>query len=161
MNLGQSQSISDLKKDLENARTRSRQKGGCYGCVLSSAKCGFLSSQRDCLQDQVNIHTLAKQKIRSLINALMRKTIKRKQGWGKEEPKAWFMCSEGAVIAVLAAERLKALALTCSSLFTWTNGSEGGTGFRMCVGESKHRHNLPVCEKKEIDCFEALSWFPS
>lgn len=67
------------------------------------------------------------------------------------------MCSEGAVIEVLAAERLKALAQSSCSLFTWTKGSEGGTGFRMCVGESKHRYNLPVCEKEEIDCFETLS----
>lgn len=59
-----------LKMDLENATNTSGQKGAWYGCVFSMASCVLMSSQRDSLQDQVNIHKLVKQKIRSLINAL-------------------------------------------------------------------------------------------
>lgn len=83
----------------------------CYGCVLSTARCGLMSSQRDCLQDQVNIHELVKQKIRSLINAPSadKENNQDEARLRKRRTKGLIYVHRGAVIAILAAKRLKAL----------------------------------------------------
>nr|XP_021381247.1 coiled-coil domain-containing protein 171 [Lonchura striata domestica] len=122
-----------------------------------------MSSQRDLLQDQVNIYELVNQKIRTLVHALSDD-----KGNTEDEAKLKKRKSQGliyvfrrAVIAVLAANRLKVLAQSSSSLFTWTNGLKEGIGIPVCVGESKGKRNLLSCEEEQLDCVEVLSWFAS
>uniref|UniRef100_H0Z249 Coiled-coil domain containing 171 n=1 Tax=Taeniopygia guttata TaxID=59729 RepID=H0Z249_TAEGU len=122
-----------------------------------------VSSQRDLLQDQVNTYELVNQKIRTLVHALSDD-----KGNTEDEVKLKKRKSQGliyvfrrAVIAVLAANRLKVLAQSSSSLFTWTNGLKEGIGIPVCVGESKGKRNLSSCDEEALDCVEALSWFAS
>ncbi|XP_063035664.1 coiled-coil domain-containing protein 171 isoform X6 [Melospiza melodia melodia] len=122
-----------------------------------------MSSQRDLLQDQANIYELVNQKIRTLVLALSHDKEN-----NQDEAKLKRRKSQGliyvfrrAVIAVLAANRLKVLAQSSSSLFTWTNGLKEGIGIPVCVGEYKGKRNLLSCEDEELNCVEALSWFAS
>ncbi|NXA12919.1 CC171 protein, partial [Sapayoa aenigma] len=122
-----------------------------------------MSSQRDFLQDQVNIYEFMNRKIRTLVHALSddeennQNEVKIK----KRKFQGLIYVFRRAVIAVLAANRLKVLAQSSSFLFTWTNGLKESIGIRVCVGESKGKLSLTGCEEEELDCIEALSWFTS
>ncbi|NXY22919.1 CC171 protein, partial [Atrichornis clamosus] len=120
-----------------------------------------MSSQRDLLQDQANIYELVNQKIRTLVHALSGDEENNQDEAKIKKRKFLIYIFRRAVIAVLAANRLKVLAQSSSSLFTWTNGLKEGIGIPVCVGESKGKRNLPSCEKEDLDCVEALSWFAS
>uniref|UniRef100_A0A803V882 Coiled-coil domain containing 171 n=1 Tax=Ficedula albicollis TaxID=59894 RepID=A0A803V882_FICAL len=122
-----------------------------------------MSSQRNLLQDQVNIYELANQKIRTLIHALSddKENSQDEAKLKKRKSQGLIYVFRRAVIAVLAANRLKVLAQSCSTLFTWTNGLKEGIGIPVYVGESKGKRNLSSCEEEELDCVEALSWFAS
>ncbi|NWV70831.1 CC171 protein, partial [Malurus elegans] len=131
-------------------------------CPLYGRLCA-MSSQRDLLQDQANIYELVNQKIRTLVHALSddeenhEDEVKIK----KRKSQGLIYVFRRAVIAVLAANRLKVLAQYSSSLFTWTNGLKEGIGIPVCVGESKGKRSQSGCEKQELDSVEALSWFGS
>ncbi|XP_017925999.1 coiled-coil domain-containing protein 171 [Manacus vitellinus] len=116
-----------------------------------------MSSQRDLLQDQVNIYELVNQKIRTLVHALSdgEENSQNEVKIKKRKFQGLIYVFRRAVIAVLAAKRLKVLAQPSSSLFTWTNGLKEGIGIRVYVGESKG------CEEEELNCVEELSWFTS
>ncbi|NXE96636.1 CC171 protein, partial [Menura novaehollandiae] len=120
-----------------------------------------MSSQRDLLQHQANIYQLVNQKIRTLVHALSDDEENNQDEAKIKKRKFLIYVFRRAVIAVLAANRLKVLAQSSSSLFTWTNGLKEGVGIPVCVGESKGKHNLLSCEEEELDCVEALSWFAS
>ncbi|XP_053860207.1 coiled-coil domain-containing protein 171 isoform X2 [Vidua macroura] len=122
-----------------------------------------MSCQRDLLQDQANIYELVNQKIRTLVHALSdeKENNQDEAKLKKRKSQALIYVFRRAVIAVLAANRLKLLAQSSSSLFTWTNGLKEGIGIPVCVGESKGKRNLLSCEEEELDCVEALSWFAS
>lgn len=103
-----------------------------------------MSSQKDLLQYQVNIYELVNQEIRTLVHALSDV-----EGNNQDEAKLKKIKFKGlihifrrGVIAVLAANRLKVLAQSSCSLFSWVNGFKEGIGILVCVGESKGKHNL-------------------
>ncbi|XP_071586315.1 coiled-coil domain-containing protein 171 isoform X1 [Heliangelus exortis] len=122
-----------------------------------------MSSQRDFLQDQVNIYELVKQEIRTLVHALS--DVEEKNQDEAKLKKRKFIglihVFRRGVIAVLAANRLKVLAQSSSSLFSWANGFKGGIGILVCMGDSKGKHNLSSHEEEQIQYVEALSWFTS
>ncbi|XP_063279270.1 coiled-coil domain-containing protein 171 isoform X5 [Prinia subflava] len=122
-----------------------------------------MSYQRDLLQDQVNIYELVNQKIKTLVYALSddKENNQDEAKLKKRKSQGLIYVFRRAVIAVLAANRLKVLAQSSSSLFTWTNGLKEGIGIPVCVGESKGKHNLSSCEEEDLDCVETLSWFAS
>ncbi|NXR38832.1 CC171 protein, partial [Zosterops hypoxanthus] len=122
-----------------------------------------MSSQRDFLQDQVNIYELVNWKIRTLVHALSddKENSQDEEKLKKRKSQGLIYIFRRAVIAVLAANRLQVLAQSSSSLFTWTNGLKKGIGIPVCVGESKGKHNLSSCEEEELKCVGALSWFAS
>ncbi|NXI22092.1 CC171 protein, partial [Sterrhoptilus dennistouni] len=122
-----------------------------------------MSSQRDFLQDQVNIYELVNWKIRTLVHALSddKENSQDEEKLKKRKSQGLIYVFRRAVIAVLAANRLQVLAQSSSSLFTWTNGLKKGIGIPVCVGESKGKHNLSSCEEEELRCVGALSWFAS
>uniref|UniRef100_A0A8C3QUW6 Coiled-coil domain containing 171 n=1 Tax=Cyanoderma ruficeps TaxID=181631 RepID=A0A8C3QUW6_9PASS len=119
-----------------------------------------MSSQRDLLQDQVNIYELVNWKIRTLVHALSydKENNQDEAKLKKRKFQGLIYIFRRAVIAILAAKRLQVLAQSSSSLFTWTNGLKKGIGIPVCVGESKGKRNL---SKEELECVEALSWFAS
>ncbi|XP_017588380.1 PREDICTED: coiled-coil domain-containing protein 171 isoform X2 [Corvus brachyrhynchos] len=131
-------------------------------CPLYGRLCA-MSSQRDLLQDQANIHQLVNQKIRSLVHVLSddKENNQDEAKLKKRKFQGLIYVFRRAVIAVLAANRLKVLAQSSSSLFTWTNGLREGIGITVCVGDHKGKRNLSSCEEEELDCAEALSWFAS
>ncbi|XP_077028237.1 coiled-coil domain-containing protein 171 isoform X2 [Agelaius phoeniceus] len=122
-----------------------------------------MSSQRDLLQDQANIYELVNQKIRTLVHALSddKENNQDEAKLKRRKSQGLIYVFRRAVIAVLAANRLKVLAQSSSSLFIWTNGLKEGIGIPVCVGESKGKRNLLSCEDEKLDCVEALRWFAS
>ncbi|NXG21729.1 CC171 protein, partial [Grallaria varia] len=122
-----------------------------------------ISSQRDLLQDQINIYELVNQKIRTLVHALSddEENSQNEAKIKKRKFQGLIYVFRRAVIVVLAANRLKVLAQSSSSLFTWRNDLKEAIGIRVCVGESKGKRNLSSCEGEELDCVEALNWFTS
>ncbi|XP_059692812.1 coiled-coil domain-containing protein 171 isoform X4 [Haemorhous mexicanus] len=122
-----------------------------------------MSSQRDLLQDQANIYDLVNEKIRTLVHALSddKENNQDEAKLKRRKSQGLLYVFRRAVIAVLAANRLKVLAQSSSSLFTWTNGLKEGIGIPVYVGESKGKRNLLSCEEEDLDCVEAFSWFAS
>lgn len=102
-----------------------------------------LSTQRHLLQDQVNIYESVNQEIRTLVHALSGVEEKKQESKMKKRKFKGLICVfRRGVIAVLAANRLKVLAQSSSSLFSWVNGFKEGIGILVCVGDSKGKHNL-------------------
>ncbi|XP_050769451.1 coiled-coil domain-containing protein 171 [Gymnogyps californianus] len=122
-----------------------------------------MSSQRDLLQDQVNIYELVNQEIRTLVHALsdVEEDNQDEGKLKKRKFKGLIHVFRRGVIAVLAANRLKVLAQSSSSLFSWVNGFKEGIGILVCIGDSKGKRNLSSREEEQIHCVEALSWFTS
>ncbi|NXI68629.1 CC171 protein, partial [Anseranas semipalmata] len=121
-----------------------------------------MSTQRDLLQDQVNIYELVNQEIRTLVHALSAVEEKKQEAKMKKGKfKGLIRVFRKGVIAVLAANRLKVLAQSSNSLFSWVNGFKEGIGILVCVGDSKGKHNLSRHKEEQIHCVEALSWFTS
>ncbi|KFV83374.1 Coiled-coil domain-containing protein 171, partial [Struthio camelus australis] len=122
-----------------------------------------LSTQRDLLQDQVNVYELVNQEIRTLVHALS-DIEEKKQDEAKIKQRKFRNLTRifrKGVIAVLAANRLKVLGQSCSALFSWVDGFKEGVGILVCVGDSKGKYNLSRHKKEQIHCVEALSWFTS
>jgi len=103
-----------------------------------------MSSQRDLLQDQVNIYELVNQEIRTLVHALsdVEENNQDEASLKKRKFKGLIRVFRRGVIAVLAANRLKVLAQSSNSLFSWVNGFKEGIGILVCIGDSKGKHNL-------------------
>ncbi|KAF2982661.1 hypothetical protein EK904_003857, partial [Melospiza melodia maxima] len=137
--------------------------------LLSGALCSLygrlctMPCQRDILQEQMNQHQLLNQKIISLLYALPT-VVERNQDEGRlrqRRTKNLVYVFRRAVIAVLAANRLRALARYSCTFFVWTDGSRGSTGIQVCVGESRGRHPVPRFGEEGVDCMEALQWLTS
>lgn len=92
--------------------------------AASSLQPCAVSSQRDPLQDQVNIHELVKQKIRSLLHAPPAdvENNEDKARPRQRRTEGLIYVFRGDVTAVLAADRLEDSAQSSCSLFSWTNG---------------------------------------
>ncbi|KFO86327.1 Coiled-coil domain-containing protein 171, partial [Buceros rhinoceros silvestris] len=122
-----------------------------------------ISSQKDLLQYQVNIYELVNQEIRTLVHALsdVEENSQDEAKLKKIKFKGLIHVFRRGVIAVLAANRLKVLAQSSRSLFSWVNGFKEGVGILVCIGESKGKHNLSSPEEEQIHRVEALSWFTS
>ncbi|NXL69995.1 CC171 protein, partial [Leptocoma aspasia] len=153
---------NSMRNTLSDAhKERSSLLAAC--ALLSGALCPLygrlcvMSSQRDLLQGQVNLHGLVNQKIISLLYAL---PINVENNRDKARLRLVYVFRR-AVIAVLAANRFRALARYSCSLFVWTDGSRGSTGIQVCVGESKGRRHVSRFEEEGVDCVEALDWLTS
>ncbi|XP_065512455.1 coiled-coil domain-containing protein 171 isoform X3 [Caloenas nicobarica] len=122
-----------------------------------------MSSQRDLLQDQVNIYELVNQEIRTLVHALSdaEENNQDEAKLKKRKFKGLIRVFRRGVIAVLAANRLKVLAQSSTSLFSWVNGFKEGIGILVCIGDSKGKRDLPSHKEEQLHCVEALSWFTS
>ncbi|XP_015704518.1 coiled-coil domain-containing protein 171 isoform X5 [Coturnix japonica] len=122
-----------------------------------------MSLQRDLLQDQVNVYELVNQQIRTLVHVLSG-VEEEKEDDGKIKRKKFkglIHVFRRGVITVLAANRLKVLAQSSSSLFSLINGFKEGIGILVCVGDSKGKHNMSRHNEEGIRCVEALNWFTS
>uniref|UniRef100_A0A8C3K6R7 Coiled-coil domain containing 171 n=1 Tax=Calidris pygmaea TaxID=425635 RepID=A0A8C3K6R7_9CHAR len=129
---------------------------------LYSRSCA-MSSQRNLLQDQVNIYELVNQEIKTLVHALsdVEENNQDEANLKKRKFRGLIHVFRRGVIAVLAANRLKVLAQSSSSLFSWVNGFKEGIGILVCIGDSKSKRNLSSCDVEQMHCVEALSWFTS
>ncbi|NXR34696.1 CC171 protein, partial [Zosterops hypoxanthus] len=159
---------NSVRNTLSDAhKARSSLLAAC--ALLSGALCPLygrlctMSCQRDILQYQMNIHEIMNQKIVSVIYALPT-VLERNQDEAKQrQTRAAHLVYvfRKAVIAVLAVNRLRALARNSCSLFVWTDGSRGNMGIQVCVGESKGRRQVSTFEEEGVDCIEALDWLTS
>ncbi|NWU87328.1 CC171 protein, partial [Onychorhynchus coronatus] len=123
-------------------------------CPLYSRLCA-MSFQKDLLQGQVNFYELLNQRIRTIVHTFCAEGANNQDEARRRQRRAKDLVYvfRRAVIVVLAANRLRHAAQCSTSLFTWTNGLEGGNGIQVCMGESKGR-----CYRNEDDCLEALDW---
>ncbi|XP_005533884.1 PREDICTED: coiled-coil domain-containing protein 171-like [Pseudopodoces humilis] len=131
-------------------------------CPLYGRQCA-MSFQRDLLQDQVNLRELVNQEIRTLLNALPTNVENNQDEARLRQRRAKHLVYvfRRAVIAVLASNRLRALAQNSCSFFVWTDGSRGSLGIQVCVGESRGRHHGARFKEEGVDCIEALDWLTS
>ncbi|NXU45982.1 CC171 protein, partial [Drymodes brunneopygia] len=159
---------NSVRNSLSNARReRSSLLAAC--ALLSGALCPLygrlcaMSSQRDLLQAQSNLHDSWNQKIRSLLHAFPTnaKNSQDKERLRERRAKHLVYVLRRAVIAVLAANRLRVLAQYSCSLFVWTDSSRGNNGIQACVGECIGRRNVSRFEEDGVDCIEALDWLTS
>ncbi|NXP53515.1 CC171 protein, partial [Heliornis fulica] len=122
-----------------------------------------MSSQRVLLQDQVNVYELANQEIRTLVHALsdVKENNQDEAKLKKKNIKGLIHVFRRGVIAVLAANRLKLLAQSSSSLFSWVNSFKEGIGILVCIGDSKGKRNLSSHKEEQTHYVEALNWFTS
>ncbi|XP_069330319.1 coiled-coil domain-containing protein 171 isoform X2 [Eulemur rufifrons] len=129
---------------------------------LYSRSCA-LSTQRDFLQEQFNTFELFKLEIRTLAQALSTvEEKKQEEAKMKKKPfKGLIRIFRKGVIAILAANRLKILGQSCSSLFTWMESFKEGIGILVCTGEPKDKHKFPKHQKEQLRCLQALSWLTS
>uniref|UniRef100_A0A8C5XC58 Coiled-coil domain containing 171 n=1 Tax=Microcebus murinus TaxID=30608 RepID=A0A8C5XC58_MICMU len=129
---------------------------------LYSRSCA-LSTQRDFLQEQVNNFELFKLEIRTLAQALSTVEEKKQEEakMKKKSFKGLIRVFRKGVITVLAANRLKILGQSCSSLFTWMESFKEGIGMLVCIGEPKDKHKFPKHQKEQLRCLQALSWLTS
>ncbi|NXV67526.1 CC171 protein, partial [Molothrus ater] len=137
--------------------------------LLSGALCSLygrlcaMSCQRDILQERVNQHQLLNHKIVSLLYALPA-VMERNQDEGRlrqTRAKNLVYVFRRAVIAVLAANRLRALARYSCTFFIWTDGCRGSSGIQVCLGESRGRHPVTRFGEEGVDCIEAVNWLSS
>ncbi|NXT14348.1 CC171 protein, partial [Prunella fulvescens] len=137
--------------------------------LLSGALCPLygqlyaVSCQRDLLQEQVNLQQLVNPKIIRLLYGLPI-LMENNQDEGRlrqRGPKCLLYVFRRAVIAVLAANRLRALARCSCTFFVWTDGSRRSPGIQVCMGESRGRHPVLRFEEEGVDCIEALNWLTS
>ncbi|NXP00584.1 CC171 protein, partial [Certhia brachydactyla] len=155
------QTLSNVYKD------RSSLLAAC--ALLSGALCPLygrlstMSCQRDILQDQSNLQEVVNHKIRSLLYAFPTnmESNQDKARLRQRRAKHLVYVFRRAVVAVLAANRLRVLAQYSCSLFIWTDGSRGSTGIQVCVGESRGRRHVSGFEEEGVDCIEALDWLTS
>ncbi|NXT26571.1 CC171 protein, partial [Syrrhaptes paradoxus] len=122
-----------------------------------------MSSQKDLLQNQVNIYELVNQEIRTLVHALsdVEEKNQDEEKLKKIKVRGLICVFRRCVIAVLAVNRLKILAQYSSTLFSWVSSFKEGIGLLVCIGDSKGKHNLSSCKEEHVLCVEALSWFTS
>ncbi|XP_032931971.1 coiled-coil domain-containing protein 171-like isoform X1 [Catharus ustulatus] len=127
------------------------------------ADCALCLAQRDILQDQANLHELVTQKIRNLLYALPTnmESNQEEERLRQRRAKQLIYVFRRAVIAVLATNRLRALARYSCSLFVWTDGSRGSTRIPVCVGESRGRCFMSSFKEEGVACIEALDWLTS
>ncbi|XP_039572761.1 coiled-coil domain-containing protein 171-like [Passer montanus] len=160
------QENNSMKNTLLDAfKARSSLLAAC--ALLSGALCPLygrlsaMSCQRDILQEQVNQHQLLNQKIIRLLCGLPTMVESNDEGRLRQRrAKSLVYVFRRAVIAVLAANRLRALARYSCTFFVWTDGSRGSNGIQVCVGESRGRH-MSRFEEEGVDCDEALHWLSS
>ncbi|XP_066425963.1 coiled-coil domain-containing protein 171-like [Molothrus aeneus] len=162
------QENNSMKNTLSNAhKERSPLLAAC--ALLSGALCSLYgrlcatSCQRDILQEQVNQNQLLNHKIVSLLYALPA-VMERNQDKGRlrqRRAKNLVYVFRRAVIAVLAANRLRALARYSCTFVIWTDGCRGSSGIQVCLGESRGRHPLTCFGEEGVDCIEALHWLTS
>ncbi|NXV60888.1 CC171 protein, partial [Molothrus ater] len=165
------QENNSMKNTLSNAhKERSPLLAAC--ALLSGALCSLYgrlcatSHQRDILQEQVNQNQLLNHKIVSLLYALPA-VVERNQDEGRlrqRRAKNLVYVFRRAVIAVLAANRLRALARYSCTFFIWTDGCRGSSGIQVCLGESRGRHlqfSFTGFGEEGVDCIEALHWLTS
>ncbi|NXA80099.1 CC171 protein, partial [Thryothorus ludovicianus] len=159
------QENNSVRNTLSNAhKERSSLLAAC--ALLSGAlyplygRMRTMSSQRDLLQYQVNLHKLVNKKIRSLLYALPNNMENNQDEARLRQRRAKHLVYvfRRAVIAVLAANRLRALARYSCSLFIWTRGN---IGIQVCVGESRGRDHVSRFEEEGVDCIEAFDWLTS
>ncbi|XP_033367272.1 coiled-coil domain-containing protein 171-like [Parus major] len=131
-------------------------------CPLYGRLCA-VSFQRDLLQDQVNLCELVNQEITTLLNVLPTNVENNQDEARLRQRRAKHLVYvfRRAVIAVLASNRLRALAQNSCSFFVWTDGSRGSLGIQVHVGESRGRHHGARFEEEGVDCIEALDWLTS
>ncbi|NXL78178.1 CC171 protein, partial [Leptocoma aspasia] len=154
-------SLSDAHKERSSLLAACALLSGAL-CPLYGRLCA-MSCQRDLLQGQVNLHGLVNQKIIRLLYSLPANVENNQDEARLRQRRAKHLVYvfRRAVIAVLAANRLRALARYSCSLFIWTGGSRGSTGIQVCVGESKGRRHVSRFEEEGVDCVEALDWLTS
>ncbi|KGL98472.1 Coiled-coil domain-containing protein 171, partial [Charadrius vociferus] len=134
-----------------------------HSSLLAACALLAMSSQRDLLQDQVNIYELVNQEIRTLVHALsdVEENNQDEENLKKRKSKGLIHVFRRGVIAVLAANRLKVLAQSSRSLFSWVNGFKEGIGILVCIGDSKDKRNVSSREEEQMHCVEELGWFTS
>ncbi|XP_077106140.1 coiled-coil domain-containing protein 171 isoform X2 [Ranitomeya variabilis] len=121
-----------------------------------------LSTQRNFLQDQMNIYLDVQSEIRNLVQALSDSDVQKNSGSTKS-PKCsacmMYVFRRG-VIVVLATKRLQQLGRSSRTLFTWRGVRNKGPSLLVCPGGDQNSKTIRP-QDEMMRCQEALKWITS
>ncbi|CAJ0933259.1 unnamed protein product [Ranitomeya imitator] len=118
-----------------------------------------LATQRNFLQDQMNIYLDVQSEIRHLVQALSDSDVQKNSGSTKSPKSSGCMkhVFRRGVIVVLAAKRLQQLGRSSRTLFTWVGVRNKGPSLLVCPGGDQNSKTIRP-QDEMMRCQEALKW---
>uniref|UniRef100_UPI00398F6BFA coiled-coil domain-containing protein 171-like isoform X2 n=1 Tax=Pristiophorus japonicus TaxID=55135 RepID=UPI00398F6BFA len=120
-----------------------------------------LSVQKDFLQEQISTCEYFKNEIRTVVQVLSLEGNPGKSKKRKKPQKGLIQVFRKSVIAIIAANRLRALGLACRPLFTWTEGFKNKPRLAICTGKVKSYITRSRQEREQNHFTQAFGWFSS
>ncbi|KAM4051878.1 coiled-coil domain-containing protein 171 isoform 1-T4 [Anomaloglossus baeobatrachus] len=121
-----------------------------------------LATQRNFLQDQINIYVDVQSEIRNLVQALSNSEVQKNSG-SKKSPKSSKCMNHvfrRGIIVVLAAKRLQLLGRSSRTLFTWKGVMNKGPSLLVCPREGQNSKTIRA-QDEMVRCQEAWKWITS
>ncbi|XP_067839573.1 coiled-coil domain-containing protein 171-like isoform X2 [Heptranchias perlo] len=120
-----------------------------------------LSVQKDFLQEQIITCEYFKNEIRTVVQVLSLEGNPGKSKKRKKPQRGLIQVFRKSVIAIIAANRLRALGLGCKPLFTWTEGFKNKPRLAVCTGKVKSYITHSNQEREQNHFTQAVGWFSS
>ncbi|XP_078386435.1 coiled-coil domain-containing protein 171 isoform X1 [Cetorhinus maximus] len=120
-----------------------------------------LSVQKDFLQEQIHTCEYFKNELRTVVQVLSLESNPSKLKKKKKPQKGLIQVFRKSVIAIIAANRLRAFGLGCKPLFTWTEGFKNKPRLAICTGKVKFYITHSRQESEQSRFTQAVEWFSS
>ncbi|XP_032874166.1 coiled-coil domain-containing protein 171 isoform X6 [Amblyraja radiata] len=120
-----------------------------------------LSVQKDFLKEQINACEYFKNEIRTVVQVLSLEGNPSKSKKRKKPPRGLIQIFRKSVIAIIAANRLRAFGLGCRPLFTWSEGIKNKPRLAVCSGNTKSSFTGSRQEQEQNQFAKAVGWFSS
>ncbi|XP_055488322.1 coiled-coil domain-containing protein 171-like isoform X2 [Leucoraja erinacea] len=120
-----------------------------------------LSVQKDFLKEQINACEYFKNEIRTVVQVLSLEGNPSKSKKRKKPPRGLIQIFRKSVIAIIAANRLRAFGLGCRPLFTWSEGIKNKPRLAVCSGNTKSSFTGSRQEQEQNQFTKAVGWFSS
>ncbi|XP_078250998.1 coiled-coil domain-containing protein 171 isoform X3 [Rhinoraja longicauda] len=120
-----------------------------------------LSVQKDFLKEQINACEYFKNEIRTVVQVLSLEGNPSKSKKRKKPQRGLIQIFRKSVIAIMAANRLRAFGLGCRPLFTWSEGIKNKPRLAVCSGYTKSSFTGSRQEQDQNQFTKAFGWFSS
>ncbi|XP_051876146.1 coiled-coil domain-containing protein 171-like isoform X2 [Pristis pectinata] len=120
-----------------------------------------LSVQKDFLKEQVNTCEYFKNEIRTVVQVLSLEGNPGKSKKRKKPQRGLVQVFRKTVIAIIAANRLRAFGRGCRPLFIWSEGIKNKPRLAVCSGSTKSCVTGSRQEQEQNHFMKAVGWFSS